>query len=101
MKPIAMTIAATTIVATVLMLASQNAFANPQTDDPSGWGKLTSGAATSDGKSFGDHASSQDTPRLGLGNVLGEITQNPDASKHPSELGQFLCSTFPGTFPCP
>lgn len=75
--------------------------ANPNTDDPSGWGKLTSGAAKSDGSAFGEHASSQDTPRLGLGNVLGEITNNPDASKHPSELGQFLCANNPGIFPCP
>jgi hypothetical protein len=100
MKPIAILLGAAA-VATVILLVSNSAFANSQTDNPSGWGKLTSGAATSDGSSFGDHASSQDTPRLGLGNVLGEITNNPDASKHPSELGQFLCSNFPGTFPCP
>jgi hypothetical protein len=86
---------------TAMLFTAGNVFANPQTDDPSGWGKLTSGAASSDGKSFGDHASSQDTPRLGLGNVLGAVTGDSDASKHPSELGQFLCSNFAGTFPCP
>ena len=81
--------------------ASTALAANPNTDNPSGWGKLTSGAATTDGRAFGDHASSQDSPRLGLGNVLGALTDNPDASKHPSELGEFLCTTFPGTSPCP
>ncbi len=97
----AITIASTLAVLATILFSSGNVFANPQTDNPSGWGKLTSGAAQSDGKSFGDHASSQDTPRLGLGNVLSAVTGDPDASKHPSELGQFLCSNFAGTFPCP
>lgn len=81
--------------------ASTALAANPNTDNPSGWGKLTSRSATTDQGSIGDHASSQDSPRLGLGNVLGALTDNPDASKHPSELGEFLCTTFPGTSPCP
>ena len=75
--------------------------ANLNTDDPSGWGKLTSGAATTDGSAFGGHASSQDTPRFGLGNILSAVTGDPDASKHPSELGQSLCTAFSGVFPCP
>lgn len=83
--------------------------ANPNTDNPSGWGKLTSGAATTDGKTFGEHASSPppvdltpDRPgRAGIGNINPILTNDPDASKHPSELGQTLCSAFPGTFPCP
>jgi hypothetical protein len=32
--------------------------ANPNTDTPSGWGKLTSGAATTVGNAFGEHSSS-------------------------------------------
>ena len=30
---------------------------NPNTDNPSGWGKLTSGATTTDGSAFGRSAS--------------------------------------------
>ena len=55
-------------------------------------GKTHLGRSTTDGSAFGGHASSQDTPRFGLGNVLSAVTGDPDASKHPSELGQALCS---------
>ena len=80
--------------------------ANPNTDNPSGWGKLTSGAASTDGKSFGEHASTPpavdltpDRPgRAGIGNINPLL--DPDGSKHPSELGQSLCTAFPGQFPC-
>ena len=83
--------------------------ANPNTDNPSGWGKLTSSAASTDGKTFGEHASSPpavdltpDRPgRAGIGNINPILTGDPDSSKHPSELGQSLCTAFPGTFPCP
>ena len=59
---------------------------------------------TTDGRTFGDHAVNPpfevtpDQPgRTGLGNILQEVTNNDDASKHPSELGSFLCyQNFPG-----
>jgi hypothetical protein len=90
-----------------LMLVQPALAANPNTDNPSGWGKLTSGAATTDGQAFGEHSSSPPpvdlTPdregRAGIGNINPLL--DPDGSKHPSELGQSLCTTFPGTFPCP
>jgi len=103
------TLAVFSIVA-ILGVGAGSAFAaNPNTDNPSGWGKLTSGAATTDGKAFGDHASSPppvdltpDRPgRAGIGNINPILTGDPDSSKHPSELGQSLCTAFPGTFPCP
>ena len=80
---------------------------NPNTNNPSEWGKLTSGAATTDGKAFGEQASSPpavdltpDRPgRAGVGNINPILTGDPDSSKHPSELGQSLCTAFPGTFP--
>ncbi len=37
--------------------------------DANCWGVVSAQSARSDGKAFGEHASSQDTPRLGLGNV--------------------------------
>jgi hypothetical protein len=95
------TIAVLAAIAAVVFVPGNVLAANPNTDNPSGWGKLTSGAATTDGSAFGGHASSQDTPRLGLGNVLSAVTGDPDASKHPSELGQFLCSDPNAPFPCP
>jgi hypothetical protein len=92
-----------------VMLVQPALAVNPNTDNPSGWGKLTSGAASTDGQAFGDHSSSPPpvdlTPdregRAGIGNINPTLTGDPDASKHPSELGQTLCTTFPGTFPCP
>jgi hypothetical protein len=99
-----------TIAATLSVGTGSVAFgANPNTDNPSGWGKLTSGAATTDGQAFGDHSSSPPpvdlTPdrdgRAGIGNINPILTDDPEASKHPSELGQNLCAAFPGTFPCP
>jgi hypothetical protein len=101
------TIAVLFTIATVIFVPGNVFAANPNTNDPSGWGKLTSGSATTDTGSIGEHSSNppfEVTPepgRTGLGNVLQEVTQNPDASKHPSELGEFLCTNFPGVSPCP
>ena len=106
----ALTLVVLTVVTTLAVGAGSAVFAaNPNTDNPSGWGKLTSGAASTDGRAFGEHASTPPpvdlTPdregRAGIGNINPILTGNPDASKHPSELGQSLCSAFPGTFPCP
>jgi hypothetical protein len=76
-----------------VFLVPGNVFA-AKPDNPSGWGDLTSGAASSDGQLFGDHASSQDTPRVGIPNALGG---DPE---HPSVVGEFLCTNI-GGFPCP
>ena len=106
----ALTLLVITMVTTLAVGAGCAVYAaNPNTDNPSGWGKLTSGAASTDGREFGEHASSPPpvdlTPdregRAGIGNINPILTGDPDASKHPSELGQNLCNTFPGTFPCP
>jgi hypothetical protein len=102
------TIAVLAAIAAVVFVPGNVLAANPNTDNPSGWGKLTSGAATTDGRAFGHHAANPpfevtpDQPgRTGLANILQEVTNNDDASKHPSELGSFLCTNFPGTSPCP
>jgi hypothetical protein len=75
---------------------------NPNTDDPNRWGEITSGAAQEDGKDFGDHASGEDTPRVGLPNILDSDKPDGDAggNKHPSELGKFLCDNFPDSAGC-
>lgn len=103
------TIAVLAAIAAVVFVPGNVLAANPNTDNPSGWGKLTSSAASTDGKTFGEHASSPpavdltpDRPgRAGIGNINPILTGDPDSSKHPSELGQSLCTAFPGTFPCP
>jgi len=103
------TIAVLAAIAAVVFIPGNVLAANPNTDNPSGWGKLTSGAASTDGKAFGEHASTPpavdltpDRPgRAGIGNINPILTGDPDSSKHPSELGQSLCTAFPGTFPCP
>jgi hypothetical protein len=102
------TIGILSAIAAVMVIPGNAFAANPNTSNPSGWGKLTSGAATTDGRAFGDHAANPpfevtpDQPgRTGLANILQEVTNNDDASKHPSELGSFLCTNFPGTSPCP
>jgi hypothetical protein len=103
------TIGILSAIAAVMVIPGNALAANPNTDNPSGWGKLTSGAAKTDGKAFGEHASSPpavdltpDRPgRAGIGNINSILTGNPDSSKHPSELGQSLCTAFSGTFPCP
>ena len=102
-------IAVLAAIAAVVFIPGNVLAANPNTDNPSGWGKLTSGAASTDGKAFGEHASTPpavdltpDRPgRAGIGNINPILTGDPDSSKHPSELGQSLCTAFPGTFPCP
>ena len=102
------TIGILSAIAAVMFVPGNALAGNPNTDKPSEWGKLTSGAATTDGRAFGEHASNPpfevtpDEPgRTGLANILQAVTGDPDASKHPSELGQFLCTNFPGTSPCP
>lgn len=103
------TIAVLAAIAAIVFIPGNVLAANPNTDNPSGWGKLTSGAATTDGKAFGEHASSPppvdltpDRPgRAGIGNINPILTDDPDSSKHPSELGQSLCTAFSGVFPCP
>lgn len=52
-------------------------------DNPECWGVVTSQRATNVGD-IGDHASNQDTPRLGLANVARLFEY------HVSELGSFL-----------
>lgn len=101
------TIAVLSAMAAVMFVPGNVLAGNPNTDNPSEWGELTSGAASTDGRSFGEHASNppfEVTPepgRTGLGNILQAVTGDPDASKHPSELGEFLCTNFPGVSPCP
>ena len=81
---------------------------NPNTDDASRWGQFTSGAATTNGQEFGEHASSpppvpidlppdRDTGRAGIGNINQIL--DPLGTKHPSELAESLCGS--STFPCP
>src|SRR4029078_4276871 len=102
------TIAVLAAIVALVFVPGNVLAANPNTDNPSGWGKLTSGAAPTDGKGLGEHASSPpavdltpDRPgRAGIGNI-NPILTGADSSKHPSELGQSLCTAFPGTFPCP
>lgn len=95
------------IVAVVMTSGTSNlvvatAENNPNTDDPNRWGEITSGVAREDGKEFGDHASGEDTPRVGLPNILDSDKPDGDAggNKHPSELGEFLCDNFPDSVGC-
>ena len=88
------TIAVLAAIAAVVFVPGNVLAANPNTDNPSGWGKLTSGAASTDGKAFGEHASTPpavdltpDRPgRAGIGNINPILTGDPDPSKHQSEL---------------
>jgi hypothetical protein len=74
-------------VTTALMLVlpaialTTTAFAQ-QPENPECWGTVSSQAATSEGSEFGEHASGQEEPRQGIGNL----------ADHPSELGTFLAS---------
>jgi hypothetical protein len=54
--------------------------------EPSCWGVVSAQRATADG-GLGEHSSSQETPRLGLGNVA-RLILGPDA--HVSDLGTVL-----------
>jgi hypothetical protein len=76
-----------TKLATMFMVAlgtigtAATAFAQ-QPENPECWGTVSSQAATSEGRGFGEHASGQEEPRRGIGNL----------ADHPSELGTFLAS---------
>ena len=92
------TIAVLAAFAAVVFVPGNVLAANPNTDNPSGWGQLTSGAATTDGNALGEHSSSPpavdltpDRPgQAGVGNINPILTGDPDSSKNPSEVGQSL-----------
>ena len=77
-------------VAMLVTFSTQTAAANGGPANPNCWGVVTSQRATTE-HDIGQHASSQDEPRLGLANVarllyeLG-LTDGP----HVSDLGSFL-----------
>lgn len=87
------------VAVTLTTAAYAQTTSNPNTDQPNRWGQTTSGAAQEGG--LGGHASSQPTPRAGLGNV-GESLPPPytTSSKHPSELAQSLCQIDPSAAGC-
>ena len=69
------------LVLPAIALTTTTAFAQ-QPENPECWGTVSSQAATSEGREFGEHASGQEEPRQGIGNL----------ADHPSELGTFLAS---------
>lgn len=77
-------------IAGSIALAGSFAFAGPAAADPPGqvncWGVVSSQAAQSDG-GLGEHSSSFDEPRLGLGNVARAFGLDSVG-----ELGAFLAS---------
>jgi hypothetical protein len=85
---------ATAFVTTTIL--SNTAFA---ADPKNGWGKATSGIATEDGRTFGEHASDpipgngdpHDTPRIGISNLANLLTD----SHNPDELGNIVAGTLP------
>jgi hypothetical protein len=77
----------------IVLVMSTTAFA-AQPADANCWGDVTSGAATTDGRALGEHAkdptSGYDQPRVGLPNVLDDLTggvPTPRDPTHPSEVG--------------
>ncbi|HSL66994.1 MAG TPA: hypothetical protein VK977_02410 [Actinomycetota bacterium] len=79
------------LVAVVLVLVPATAFAGSPAN-PSCWGAVTSQRAVSEGD-LGQHSSSQDTPRLGLGNVARLLFDlGVSTGPHVSDLGTALAS---------
>ncbi len=78
--------------ASVLTIASAATAARPSPSNNNCWGVVSSQLAHVEG-GIGDHASSQPTPRLGLGNVARLFyDQGLIAAPTVSALGSFLAS---------
>jgi hypothetical protein len=88
-------IAATMLTATMTITDATIAFAEKDEDDspPNTWGKAASDAGQ-DGE-MGDHASNQDEPRSGIGNVARAF-----GGDHPSDLPGELCELDPDSDLC-
>jgi len=79
------------VVAAALVTVPTSAFANAPAS-PSCWGVVTAQRATTEGD-IGAHASSQDTPRAGLGNVARLLFDlGISSGPHVSDLGTALAS---------
>ena len=93
-----------TLALAAAMTTSAVYAANPNTDDPSFAGQVTSNRAQLEGSDFGAHASDptgtgpsgDQTGRNGLANALTDRGE----PQHPSEVIGFLC-TIPNTPGCP
>jgi hypothetical protein len=79
------------VVATALVTVPTSAFASSPAN-PSCWGVVTSQRATTEGD-IGAHASSQDTPHAGLGNVARLLYDlGISSGPHVSDLGSALAT---------